>query len=129
MIDNPKQTARLLTKFLMHLPIEARLDPRLVDHFRKEFPQRRFPERWAITDVHYGGDEGGILCRLDDALSDEDQRLYVSLTHLEFDRRSPLAREIFAYQKHRRKRLRIFDAYDACGLDVEPVRPARDEAA
>ena len=31
---------------------------------------------------------------------------FVSITHLTFDRRLPLAREIAAYQKHRIKRLR-----------------------
>ena len=31
---------------------------------------------------------------------------FVSITHLTFDRRLPLAREIAAYQKHRVKRMR-----------------------
>ena len=37
---------------------------------------------------------------------DADPVFFVSITHLTFDRRLPLAREIAAYQKHRVKRLR-----------------------
>ena len=37
------------------------------------------------------------------------QGFFVSLTHLRFDRRSGLTREIVAYQKHRTKRLLRFD--------------------
>jgi hypothetical protein len=50
------------------------------------------------------GDEGGIVCRLD--FGDEAKNAaFVSITHLRFDARLPLAREITAYQKHRVKRL------------------------
>jgi hypothetical protein len=35
---------------------------------------------------------------------------HVSITHLTFDRRLPLAREIATYQKHRSKRLRRANA-------------------
>jgi hypothetical protein len=101
MIDNPKQTVRLLTKLLAHLPIEARPSTLLADYLREEFPEHRFPERYVITDIQYGGNEAGILCQVDTGRG-EDPLLYASLTHLEFDRRTPLAREIFAYQKHRR---------------------------
>ena len=38
--------------------------------------------------------------------NDGREVLLVSITHLTFDRRLPLAREIAAYQKHRVKRLR-----------------------
>jgi len=37
----------------------------------------------------------------------------VSITHLAFDRRLPVAREIAAYQKHRIKRIRRENAGDA----------------
>src|SRR4051812_19144910 len=62
--------------------------------------------RCQITGIHYAGDEGGILCKLDFGTEDADPVFFVSITHLTFDRRLPLAREIAAYQKHRVKRLR-----------------------
>ena len=58
-----------------------------------------------VTLLHYMGDEGGILCKLDLG-PDMENAAYVSITHLRFDPRLPLAREINAYQKHRVKRLR-----------------------
>jgi len=60
-----------------------------------------------ITRVDYVGDEGGIVCHLAREGEDESGRLVVtSITHLDFDARAPLAREIAAYQKHRIKRLK-----------------------
>ena len=51
------------------------------------------------------GDEGGILCKLDLG-ADAENVAFLSITHLRFDPRLPLAREINVYQKHRVKRLR-----------------------
>ena len=56
--------------------------------------------------MHYVGDEGGIVCRLDFGHEDTEKVFFASITHLTFDRRMPLAREIAAYQKHRIKRIR-----------------------
>jgi hypothetical protein len=52
-----------------------------------------------------GGDEGGIMCRLDFA-HETEKAAFVSITHLRFDPHLLLARDITAYQKHRVKRLR-----------------------
>jgi hypothetical protein len=51
------------------------------------------------------GDEGGIVCKLDLG-SNAGMKAFTSITHLRFDPRLPLAREISVYQKHRVKRLR-----------------------
>jgi hypothetical protein len=60
-----------------------------------------------ITRVDCAGDEGGIVCHLARDGGDENGKLVVaSITHLAFDPRLPLAREIAAYQKLRIKRLR-----------------------
>ena len=56
--------------------------------------------------VEYAGDEGGIVCQLDFGGEDGREVFFTSITHLSFDRRLPLAREIAAYQKHRMKRIR-----------------------
>jgi hypothetical protein len=58
-----------------------------------------------ITWISYAGDEGGIMCRLDFEREIETAA-FASITHLRFDGRLPLARDIAAYQKHRVKRLR-----------------------
>jgi hypothetical protein len=63
------------------------------------------PSDGAIAALHYMGDEGGIVCRLDLG-ADMQNEAFVSITHLRFDPRLPLARKITAYQKHRVKRLR-----------------------
>ena len=50
------------------------------------------------------GDEGGIVCEIDFGLAITNA-VFASITHLRFDPRLPLAREITTYQKHRVKRL------------------------
>jgi hypothetical protein len=63
------------------------------------------PASCSVTWISYAGDEGGIMCRLDTG-ADTANAVFTSITHLRFDPRLPLAREIVAYQKHRVKRLR-----------------------
>ena len=67
------------------------------------------PAQCQITSLHYAGDEGGIVCKLEFGHESGGQGFFVSLTHLRFDRRSGLTREIVAYQKHRTKRLLRLD--------------------
>ena len=52
------------------------------------------------------GDEGGIASALDFGFSDPKEVHIVSITHLKFDPRHPLAREIETYCKHRIKRIK-----------------------
>ena len=66
----------------------------------------RVPRQWRVTRVDYAGDEGGLVCHVESDPADDSNALFVSITHLVFDRRTPCAREIVAYQKHRIKRLR-----------------------
>jgi hypothetical protein len=73
---------------------------------QEQAPGLDLSPRCQITWIYYAGDEGGILCKLDFGQEDTDQAFFVSITHLTFDRRLPLAREIAAYQKHRVKRIR-----------------------
>jgi hypothetical protein len=58
----------------------------------------------AITWIYYMGDEGEIVCKLDHG-ANAGKEAFTSITHLRFDPRLPLAREIAAYQKPRVKRL------------------------
>jgi hypothetical protein len=105
MIDNPKQVAHLVAELKDALPLAAVLTPPLAAVIREQSRGTDFPLRCRITRIDYAGDEGGIVCKLDLGIETGALEFYVSITHLAFDRRSPLGREIVAYQKHRFKRL------------------------
>lgn len=112
-IDNLDQTGRLLCKLEECLPLAARATPVLAASIREQSGGIEVSPSCRVTRVHYLGDEGGIMCCL--ALeADIGPRVFiVSITHLLFDRRLPLAREIASYQKHRVKRLRRDHGGDA----------------
>jgi hypothetical protein len=106
MIDNPLQADLLVAKLKAALPLPATATPPLLAQMHEQAPGRDLSPRCQITGIHYVGDEGGIVCKLDFGHEDGEKVFFVSITHLTFDRRLPLAREIAAYQKHRIKRLR-----------------------
>ncbi len=56
--------------------------------------------------VDNAGDEGGILCKLNvKGVAEAERAFFVAITHLDFDPRLKLAREIAAYQERRVKKL------------------------
>jgi hypothetical protein len=104
-IDNPSVAMALLDRLKAALPLPARLTPELQASLSGANDNKPVAVGCTINGLHYLGDEGGITCKLD--LGPEiDNEAYVSITHLRFDARLPLARAIAAYQKHRVKRLR-----------------------
>ncbi len=105
MIDNPTNTMAMLDKLTKALPFPARLTPELQASLRGQNLGGAIPTTCQVILLHYMGDEGGILCKLDLG-PDVENEAFVSITHLRFDARLPLAREITAYQKHRIKHLR-----------------------
>lgn len=108
MIDNAAQVSRLLPKLRASLPMAARLTPELAGALRDQLGGLALPSACELTRVDYAGDEGGIMCKLE--LGETGDRVFfASITHLRFDGRSPLAREVVAYQKHRTKRLQRLD--------------------
>ena len=86
------------------LPIPARVTPELQATLHKQRGVA-LPASCCVTWISYAGDEGGIVCQLE-AEADAAEVVFASITHLRFDPRLPLAREIAAYQRHRVKRLR-----------------------
>src|ERR1700730_19382524 len=66
-----------------------------------------------VTKVIYAGDEGGVICHLAFDEEDKEEVFLVSVTHLAFDRRLPVARKIAAYRKHCIKHLRRDGSTDA----------------
>jgi hypothetical protein len=105
-IDNPAQVEELIAKLRAALPLSATVSPPMLALLQQESPNFDLPSRCRIAEIHYAGDEGGIICKLDFGHEDAERVFIVSITHLIFDRRLPLAREIAAYQKHRIKRIR-----------------------
>lgn len=105
MIDNIKQTMALMTKMQVAVPIEAFASKALLEVLQEQ-SDKIVPRDCRVTEVRYMNDEGGISCHLDFASDDMNNVYVVSITHLRFDRRHPLTREIEAYCKHRIKRLK-----------------------
>lgn len=105
MIDNPEQAEHLLAEMQAALPLAAWVTPKLAATLQAKDFATKIPSTCSITWVSYAGDEGGIVCRLEFAPQTE-AAAFASLTHLRFDARLLLARDIAAYQKHRVKRLR-----------------------
>jgi hypothetical protein len=105
MIDNPAAAMDLLDQLQAALPVPARLTPEVRASLASKNAGAPVPPDGAITALHYMGDEGGIVCRLDLGVGMKNET-FVSITHLRFDPRLPLARKIAAYQKHRVKHLR-----------------------
>jgi hypothetical protein len=104
-IDNPDQAERLFDRLKAALPLPARMTPELAATLQAKNTATEIPSTCSITWISYAGDEGGIVCRLEFAREIETAA-FASITHLRFDARLPLARDIAAYQKHRVKRLR-----------------------
>jgi hypothetical protein len=105
-IDRPLQTLRLLFRLDEAVPLPAWTTPELEEAWRENGLELDVPAECTVTEVHYGGDEGGIICKLDFGPAAAEEEFYASITYLRFSSRLPLALEIATYQKHRLKRLR-----------------------
>ncbi|MFO7805763.1 MAG: hypothetical protein R6V30_08870 [Paracoccaceae bacterium] len=106
MIDDPEKTQKLIADLEASLPLTARLSPSLKTMMRRQALSVTPPDQCPVVEVFYMGEEGGISCRLDLGGQDTQDPFIVSLTHLTFDRRCPLFRQIEGYQKHRVKKLK-----------------------
>jgi len=105
-IDDPVEVVFLVSALREVLPLTARASPRLAAVVREQVPDWGTTRPCEISEVSYAGDEGGIMCRFQAGDAADAQVFHVSITHMTFDRRSPLAREIARYQKRRNKRVR-----------------------
>jgi hypothetical protein len=106
MIDDPTKTQWLLSSLKAALPLETCIGSQLATLLRDKIPDLKPLQRCQISQVFYTGEEGGIVCGLDLAEAAGKEMYLASITHLVFDPRLPLARQIAAYQKHRIKCLR-----------------------
>jgi len=122
MIDNPDQVERLFQQLRGSLPLQAAGTPRLLATLRQRSITARIRPACTVTRVDYAGDEGGIMCHLAFDEPTATSVVVASITHLEFDRRLQVAREIAAYQKHRTKRLRRQHAFGSAPIDLDRSR-------
>jgi hypothetical protein len=106
MIDDPRKTGLLLSMLTEALPIEANITPYLAGELMETSRDIAIPRKCNVIEVFYTGDMGGILCGLDIGGAEAKTAHVVSITHLTFDRRVPLSREIESYQRHRIKKLK-----------------------
>src|SRR5437764_8882006 len=106
MIDDPVEVVFLVSALRQALPLAGRPIQRLVTVIREQCPDWTPAQACRVSEVAYAGDEGGVMCRLVVGDANAGQVFYVSITHLMFDRRSPLAREIASYQRRRNKRIK-----------------------
>ena len=106
MIDDPNKTDLLMAMLKESLPIQTMITPYLASALAKQSPDIPIPGQCHVIDVFYTGDMGGILCCLDIGGPNTKSPHLVSITHLTFNRRVPLAREIEVYQRHRNKKLK-----------------------
>jgi hypothetical protein len=108
MIDNPQLTADLLAKLETALPLPAMVTSYLADALRKQSTEKlAIPKTCEVVKVFNVGDEGGIMCQLAITGQADDERVFLaSITHLAFDPRHRLTRDIAGYQKRRIRKLR-----------------------
>ena len=106
MIDDPEKTDRLVAELKASLPIETKPSQILMRAIVKQSPCLTIPNSCNVVSIFYTGEEGGIVCGLDIGGPDTKTPYIVSITHLGFDRRMPLFRQIDAYQRHRIKKLK-----------------------
>jgi hypothetical protein len=88
------------------LPLSALASPALLANLRGRSSAAKITLDCKVTKVFYLGDEGGITCHVTFDEDEKEEIFLVSITHLAFDRRLAVAREVAAYQKHRIKRIR-----------------------
>ena len=104
MIDDYAKAMELMEKMKGRLPIPVFPKKPLVHTLRDKGTRITSQKMLFIRSVIYLGDEGGIGCDLG-IIGDEKEAIVCSLTHLSLNPRHPLAREIRAYQRERKKRL------------------------
>lgn len=121
MIDNPLEVSLLMTQMKECLPLRAIMTKRLLTLFKEHSPSVAFPDECEIIDIHYGGDDGGILCALKFEGLEKDEIYVCSLTHLHFYKNMPLSMEIHTYQKHRVRALKKANAYEPHNGSVQEI--------
>jgi len=112
MIDDPVEVVFLVSALRQALPLAGRPIQRLAVVIREQCPDLDPGTGLSGQRGRVCRDEGGIMCRLAVGEANAARVFHVSITHLTFDRRSPLAREIASYQRRRNKRIKRLHAME-----------------
>jgi hypothetical protein len=104
MLDNPEKTARLLAALKSAVPFEVALTPDVVKKLQAENVANPNETHRTVSDLSYAGDEGGIVCHI--VSLDEQQALFISLTHVRMPRTMALSTAVIDYQRNRVKKLK-----------------------
>src|SRR5580700_10919621 len=104
MLDHPDKTTKLLAALKAAVPFEVELTEWLVKQLRAQHNAVADQKHHTVSDLSYAGDEGGIVCHIDQPES--RKVLIVSLTQVRVPRSMPLAAAVAYYQKHRVKKLK-----------------------
>ena len=125
MYDNPDQVDLLMMQLEDAVPLRTRLPQRLRLHLATDEPGGQVPAEGWIKEAIYAGDDLGIMCVLDLGAGSTEKVEIVAITHLDFDPREPLTREIRSYQKHRVKRLKTAGRIGRVNEIVDVRLPSR----
>jgi hypothetical protein len=106
MIDDLGTIEPLMERMRAAVPMRAHVGRDVLQTLRREAPEASLSHQCNVTEVRYAGDEGGILCTLEFDNHASKAAYIVSITHVKFERRNPLWRDIEGYKKRRSKRLR-----------------------
>jgi len=103
MLDKSYKTCLLLGWLKECLPFEVTLPQSLIAHLARKDDPVVVKSRETVEGIYYHGDMGGIMCQL---LAENGDLVLVSLTQVQVDRLLPCSRDVYEYQKHRRKRIK-----------------------
>jgi hypothetical protein len=104
MLDHPTQTEEHLAMLKAAVPFQVEIAPAVVKQLRDDGAAVAEKTGYAVSDVSYAGDEGGIMCHIVPLQGRE--AIVISLTYVRIPRLTPLATAILSYQKHRLKKLK-----------------------
>ena len=104
MIDDYVTTMALIEQMKAQLPIPVYGSKNFIRSMRRQSVMITGRQQLQIEEVLYGGDEGGILCKLT-GIGKASQVYVCSLTHLEVQKQHPLAEAIKVYQRERKRKL------------------------
>ena len=103
MLDNPEKTRELLTALKTALPFEVELTPEVIHSLRTDDPTVVVEPKQIVSEVSYTGDEGAVV---PSSSKGKGNAIIISLTHVRMNRKQPLAKAVFDYQKHRVKKIK-----------------------
>lgn len=116
-IDDLAQVYSLIEKMEANRPIPVRSTPQLFKIAERKGARHKPEQAFFINKIFYAGDEGGIVCLLEDE-SGKETNLVSSLTHLRIADDHPLAGDIRSYQRKRSMRIALEDGKKGKALRI-----------